>query len=131
MGWIVVIAIKPLFAAVPIAGIVWLLAGGLFYTVGVVFFACNRIPYNHAVWHVFVLAGSICHYFAVLFYVLHANQSELHMLTLSILHEEFAVCRLDHESPVPDWGLPGILSSITRTADELSIVCAQKQAPKA
>ena len=70
MGWIAVIAIKPLFAAIPIAGMFWLLAGGLFYTIGVVFFAWKRIPYNHAVWHVFVLAGSICHYFAVLFYVL-------------------------------------------------------------
>ena len=52
------------------------------------------------------------------------------MLTLSILREEFAICRLDADSPVPDWGLAGSLSSITRTADELSIVCAQKQAPK-
>ncbi|HVG18976.1 MAG TPA: hemolysin III family protein [Blastocatellia bacterium] len=70
MGWVAVIAIKPLLAAVPKAGILWLLAGGLFYTVGVLFFAWKRIPYNHAIWHVFVMAGSICHYFAVLFYVL-------------------------------------------------------------
>jgi hemolysin III len=70
MGWVAVIAIKPLLAAVPTAGILWLLAGGLFYTVGVLFFAWKRIPYNHAIWHVFVMAGSICHYFAVLFYVL-------------------------------------------------------------
>jgi hemolysin III len=70
MGWIVVIAVKPLLAAVPLSGILWLLAGGLFYTVGVLFFAWKRIPYNHAIWHVFVMAGSICHYFAVLFYVL-------------------------------------------------------------
>jgi hemolysin III len=73
MGWLAVIAIKPLFATIPLAGIFWLVAGGLFYTIGVVFFAWKRIPYNHAVWHVFVLAGSICHYFAVLFYVLPAN----------------------------------------------------------
>jgi hemolysin III len=70
LGWIAVIAIKPLFAAVPTGGIAWLLAGGLCYTVGVVFFAWKRLPFSHAVWHVFVLAGSICHYFAVLFYVL-------------------------------------------------------------
>jgi hemolysin III len=70
MGWVVIIAIKPVLAAVPPPGILWLLAGGLFYTVGVLFFAWKRIPYNHAIWHVFVMAGSICHYFAVLFYVL-------------------------------------------------------------
>src|SRR5215216_131086 len=70
MGWIVIIAIKPVLAAVPLSGILWLLAGGMFYTVGVLFFAWKRIPYNHAIWHLFVMAGSICHYFAVLFYVL-------------------------------------------------------------
>lgn len=73
LGWIAVIAIKPLFAAVPFAGIVWLLAGGLSYTVGVVFFAWKRLPFSHAVWHLFVMGGSICHYFAVLFYVLPAR----------------------------------------------------------
>jgi len=70
MGWLVVIAIKPLFLGIPLSGIAWLVAGGLFYTVGVIFFAANRIPYNHAIWHVFVLAGSICHYIAVMLYVL-------------------------------------------------------------
>lgn len=73
LGWIAVIAIKPLFAAVPLAGIIWLLAGGLCYTVGVVFFAWKRLPFSHAVWHLFVMAGSICHYFAVLFYILPAR----------------------------------------------------------
>jgi hemolysin III len=73
MGWIVLIAIKPLLAAVPLWGIVWLLSGGLFYTVGVLFFALKRVPYNHAIWHVFVMAGSICHYLAVVFYVLPRN----------------------------------------------------------
>src|SRR5262245_54259319 len=70
MGWLVVIAIKPLFLGIPLSGIAWLVAGGLFYTVGVIFFAANRIPYNHAIWHIFVLAGSICHYIAVMLYVL-------------------------------------------------------------
>ena len=70
LGWIAVIAIKPLFAAVPLAGIAWLFAGGLCYTVGVIFFAWKRLPFSHAVWHLFVVAGSICHYCAVLFYVL-------------------------------------------------------------
>jgi len=69
MGWLVVIAIKPMFASIPISGILWLLAGGLFYTFGVLFFALKRLPYSHAIWHVFVMAGSICHYFAVMFYV--------------------------------------------------------------
>ena len=70
MGWLVLIAVKPLLLAVPLSGIVWLLAGGSFYTVGVLFYALKRVPYNHAIWHVFVMAGSICHYFAVMFYVL-------------------------------------------------------------
>jgi hemolysin III len=70
MGWVVLIAIKPVMSSVPSWGIVWLVAGGLFYTVGVVFFALNRLRYNHAIWHVFVMAGSICHYIAVMFYVL-------------------------------------------------------------
>jgi hemolysin III len=73
MGWLVVIAWKPVLAAVPGGGIAWLLAGGLAYTAGVIFFAVEKIPFNHAIWHLFVLGGSICHYFAVLFYVLPAR----------------------------------------------------------
>ncbi len=69
MGWVVVIAIQPLFARVPTAGLLWLLAGGLCYTGGVVFFATDsQLRYGHAVWHLFVLAGTACHYFAVLWY---------------------------------------------------------------
>lgn len=49
------------------------MAGGLFYTLGIVFYAWRKLPYNHAVWHVFVLGGSVCHYFAILFYVLPAK----------------------------------------------------------
>ncbi len=70
MGWLAVIALKPLLAHVPMGGVLWLLAGGLLYTAGVVFYAWRRLPYHHAIWHGFVLAGSICHYFAVLLYVL-------------------------------------------------------------
>ena len=70
MGWLGIIAIKPLFQVVPPTGLALLFAGGFFYTFGVVFFASKRIPYNHAIWHVFVMAGSICHYFAVLYAVL-------------------------------------------------------------
>lgn len=70
MGWAGLVAIKPILNLVPGWGVVWLFAGGCCYTVGVVFYAWRRLPFNHAVWHVFVLAGSICHYLAVLGYVL-------------------------------------------------------------
>jgi hemolysin III len=70
MGWLALIAIKPLLDSVPPAGIIWLFAGGLLYTSGASFLALKRVRYNHAIWHVFVMAGSICHYLAVLFYVL-------------------------------------------------------------
>jgi hemolysin III len=66
MGWLVVIAAKPVITHVPFTALMWLFAGGLAYTGGVIFFAAKRIPYSHAIWHIFVLAGSICHYFAVL-----------------------------------------------------------------
>lgn len=70
MGWLVLIAIKPVTLALPLSGILWLIAGGAFYTLGVPFFALKRLPYNHAIWHLFVLAGSICHFLAVMFAVL-------------------------------------------------------------
>ncbi len=70
MGWLVVLGIKPVLTFVPLHGFLWLLTGGLFYTVGVFFFASKRIPYSHAIWHLFALCGSICHYWAVFFYVL-------------------------------------------------------------
>lgn len=68
MGWLMLIAIRPLAAAIPREGIVWLVLGGLFYTGGVGFFAARRLRYSHTVWHLFVLAGTICHFFAVLWY---------------------------------------------------------------
>lgn len=70
LGWIAIIAIKPILALVPLGGILWIVAGGLAYTTGVIFFTRENMPYNHAVWHLFVLGGSICHYFAVMLYVL-------------------------------------------------------------
>ena len=70
MGWLVVIAIKPLLDAIPPRGIAWLVAGGLFYTFGVVFYIWKRLPFNHAIWHLFVLGGSVCHFIAILLYVL-------------------------------------------------------------
>jgi len=70
MGWICLVALKPLLQALPIQGFWWLLAGGLFYTVGIIFYAFDKhIKHFHGIWHLFVLAGSICHYFTVLFYV--------------------------------------------------------------
>lgn len=70
MGWLAVIALKPLLASVPAGGLLWLLAGGMLYTLGVVFYAWKRLPYNHLIWHLFVLAGSTCHYLAVLSVIL-------------------------------------------------------------
>ena len=70
MGWLIVIAIKPLAAALPAGGIWLLAAGGLCYTGGTVFYLWKSLRYHHAIWHLFVLAGSICHFFSVLIYVL-------------------------------------------------------------
>ncbi len=69
MGWLVVVAVNPLFAKVPAAGLLWLLAGGLFYTVGVAFYATDsRLHFGHLIWHLFVVAGTTCHCFAVLWH---------------------------------------------------------------
>lgn len=70
MGWIIVIAFKPLLGAVEPGGLLLLLLGGLAYSGGVIFYAWQRLPYNHAIWHLFVLIGSLCHFFAILFYVI-------------------------------------------------------------
>ncbi|HLF88097.1 MAG TPA: hemolysin III family protein [Anaerolineales bacterium] len=70
MGWIAIIGIKPMFESIASGGIALVIAGGLAYTVGSVFYVWKRIPFNHAIWHVFVMAGSAFHFFAVLFYVI-------------------------------------------------------------
>lgn len=70
MGWLVVFAMRPLIAAVGWHCIFWLGVGGVLYTGGIVFFMLDRRRYFHALWHVFVLGGSVAHYFAVLFYVI-------------------------------------------------------------
>lgn len=70
MGWLGLIAIKPMIEHVPTGGLVLLLAGGVAYTLGVPFYLARKIPFNHTIWHVFVLAGSVLHYLAVLLYVL-------------------------------------------------------------
>ncbi len=68
MGWLILIAIRPLWHQMPLSGIWWLLGGGMAYTVGVVFYAAKRVHYAHFVWHFFVIAGTTCHFFAVLWY---------------------------------------------------------------
>ncbi len=65
MGWLIVFASGEMSASLSTSGIVLLAAGGITYTLGVIFFAISAIPYNHAIWHLFVLGGSTCHYFAV------------------------------------------------------------------
>ena len=70
LGWLVAVAVKPLLDSVAGGGIVLLLLGGLAYSGGVVFYGWHRLPYHQAVWHVFVMVGSACHFFAVLFYVI-------------------------------------------------------------
>jgi hemolysin III len=70
MGWLIVVALDPLMLALPMAGFYCILLGGLFYTVGVVFYVLDKkVSYFHAIWHIFVMAGSFSHYVAVLFYV--------------------------------------------------------------
>lgn len=70
MGWLVLIAIVPLARALPFGGWAWLLGGGLCYSVGVLFYTWERLAYHHAIWHLFVLAGSACHVVTVLAYVI-------------------------------------------------------------
>ncbi len=70
LGWLVVIAIEPLLDAVAPGGLILLLAGGLCYSLGVIFYVWKRLAYHHAVWHLFVMAGSLLHFFSVFFYVL-------------------------------------------------------------
>ncbi len=70
MGWLLILAVKPATKLIPAGGLYLILAGGLFYTVGLIFYAWKRLLFHHAIWHVFVLAGSACHYFAVYHYIL-------------------------------------------------------------
>jgi hemolysin III len=70
MGWVAIIAFKPLVDALQYDGFLWLAAGGLAYTFGVFFYIYKKMPFHHAVWHCFVLAGSACHFYVVYFYVL-------------------------------------------------------------
>jgi hemolysin III len=69
MGWVALVGLKPLLESVAPGGLILLFAGGCAYTVGSLFYVWRRLRYHHAIWHVFVLAGSVCHFFAILFYV--------------------------------------------------------------
>ena len=69
MGWIIVFAVKPLVANLDISGLLWLVGGGLSYTVGAGFFLLEKVKYNHAIFHLFVLLGSFCHYITIYFFV--------------------------------------------------------------
>lgn len=72
LGWLMIIATKPLMASLDGGGAVLLVAGGLFYSLGVVFYLWSRLSFQHAIWHLFVMAGSLCHFFSIYFYVLPA-----------------------------------------------------------
>ncbi len=69
MGWLIIIAVRPMLQMLPSGFVVWLVAGGLFYTLGVIFYSLKRLRYHHAIWHLFVLAGSLCHFVGLLRYV--------------------------------------------------------------
>ncbi|KPB28582.1 Hemolysin III [Pseudomonas syringae pv. aptata] len=70
MGWIVLVAVKPLLAALGVSGFIWLAGGGVLYTVGILFFAYDQIRHFHGIWHLFVIGGSLMHFVAICFYVL-------------------------------------------------------------
>jgi hemolysin III len=70
MGWVIVFAIKPLINNLPLEGLLWLLTGGIFYTIGAILYSFKKIKFNHAIFHMFVLSGSFCQFMSVFFYVL-------------------------------------------------------------
>ena len=69
MGWIIVFAIKPLINNLPLEGLIWLIAGGISYTIGAITYSIPKIKFNHAIFHMFVLVGSFCHFMSLFFYV--------------------------------------------------------------
>ncbi|HXD34388.1 MAG TPA: hemolysin III family protein [Pyrinomonadaceae bacterium] len=68
MGWLAVVATRPILTLIPMPGVLWIVAGGLAYTAGLVFFGMQKLRFNHFIWHLFVMAGTVCHFFAVLWY---------------------------------------------------------------
>jgi hemolysin III len=73
MGWLIVVAAKQVLSHVPLGALALLLAGGVIYTLGIILYAWKRLPFNHAIWHLMVLAGGMCHYFAIFLYLLPAR----------------------------------------------------------
>ena len=69
MGWLVVIAIKPITQSMPLGFFIWFLAGGLVYSLGTIFYSLKKIPYNHGIWHLFVLGGSVLHFVGIFRYL--------------------------------------------------------------
>ena len=67
MGWMAMIAIKPLLTLIPTQSFIWIIIGGIVYSVGVIFYKWENLPYNHAIWHLFVLGGSISHFIAMFY----------------------------------------------------------------
>lgn len=70
LGWLVIFAIRPMLAAVPTGGMLLLLGGGLLYSLGIIFYVWKKLLYHHAIWHLFVIGGSICHFYAIYGYVI-------------------------------------------------------------
>ncbi len=73
LGWLMLIAVKPLLVNLATNGVVLLLAGGMMYSFGVIFYVWKTLPFQHAIWHLFVIAGSLCHFFSIYFYVIPAS----------------------------------------------------------
>ena len=69
MGWMAVIAVKPMLENLPTGLLIWIAIGGLSYTLGIIFYAWRKLPYSHSIWHLFVLGGSISHFFGILLYL--------------------------------------------------------------
>ena len=67
MGWMALIAAKPMFNSIPIESFIWIILGGVAYTTGIIFYTWNRLPFNHTIWHGFVLAGSFSHFMGMLY----------------------------------------------------------------
>lgn len=70
MGWLAVLLVKPMFTTLGTSGMIWMVAGGLSYSLGVIPFLWKQLPFNHAIWHLFVIGGSVCHFVAIFRYVL-------------------------------------------------------------
>ena len=70
MGWTAIVAVKPLLETLQAGGLTLIIVGGVIYSLGVIFYSWKKLPFNHSIWHLFVLAGSITHFFAILFYVI-------------------------------------------------------------